>query len=180
MAAVRGGCVQDRWAIGIVQPQDDDHTLHTSAPAYDNSRSHYDQIGDSRHTVNEPRRCTIPGAFRRMRFSLTQPDATARRIINIRSEVSGVGLDYRSFNRRSGTSSGGGSQRICLSTQIGSGLMDMPYVLDEPSAGLHPKDSVKMMATLRRLRDIGNTIIVVERGEDAIRAADHWRFGSAW
>ena len=68
-----------------------------------------------------------------MRFSLTQPDATARRIINIRSEVSGVGLDHLNFNCRSGALSGGGLQRIRLSTQIGSGSMDMPFVLDEPS-----------------------------------------------
>ena len=85
----------------------------------------------------------------------------------------GIGLDYLSFNRRSGTLSGGESQRIRLSTQIGSGLMGMLYVLDEPSIGLHPKDNVKMIATLERLRDIGNTVIVVEHDEDTIRAADH-------
>ena len=85
----------------------------------------------------------------------------------------GIGLDYLSFNRRSSTLSGGESQRIRLSTQIGSGLMGMLYVLDEPSIGLHPKDNVKMIATLERLRDIGNTVIVVEHDEDTIRAADH-------
>src|SRR5688572_27087917 len=85
----------------------------------------------------------------------------------------GIGLDYLSFNRRSVTLSGGESQRIRLSTQIGSGLMGMLYVLDEPSIGLHPKDNVKMIATLASLRDIGNTVIVVEHDEDTIRAADH-------
>jgi excinuclease ABC subunit A len=85
----------------------------------------------------------------------------------------GIGLDYLSLGRRSGTLSGGESQRIRLSTQIGSGLMGMLYVLDEPSIGLHPKDNVKMIATLERLRDIGNTVIVVEHDEDTIRAADH-------
>jgi excinuclease ABC subunit A len=85
----------------------------------------------------------------------------------------GIGLDYLNLNRRSGTLSGGESQRIRLSTQIGSGLMGMLYVLDEPSIGLHPKDNVKMIATLERLRDIGNTVIVVEHDEDSIRAADH-------
>jgi excinuclease ABC subunit A len=85
----------------------------------------------------------------------------------------GIGLDYLNFNRRSGTLSGGESQRIRLSTQIGSGLMGMLYVLDEPSIGLHPKDNVKMIATIQRLRDIGNTVIVVEHDEDTIRAADH-------
>ena len=85
----------------------------------------------------------------------------------------GIGLDYLNFNRRSGTLSGGESQRIRLSTQIGSGLMGMLYVLDEPSIGLHPKDNTKMIATIESLRDIGNTVIVVEHDEDTIRAADH-------
>ena len=85
----------------------------------------------------------------------------------------GIGLDYLNFNRRSSTLSGGESQRIRLSTQIGSGLMGMLYVLDEPSIGLHPKDNVKMIATIEQLRDIGNTVIVVEHDEDTIGAADH-------
>jgi excinuclease ABC subunit A len=85
----------------------------------------------------------------------------------------GIGLDYLNLSRRSGTLSGGESQRIRLSTQIGSGLMGMLYVLDEPSIGLHPKDNAKMIATLESLRDIGNTVIVVEHDEDTIRAADH-------
>ena len=84
-----------------------------------------------------------------------------------------IGLDYLSLNRKSGTLSGGESQRIRLSTQIGSGLMGMLYVLDEPSIGLHPKDNSKMIQTLRHLRDIGNTVIVVEHDEETIRAADH-------
>ena len=100
-----------------------------------------------------------------------------RQVLNeIRGRVElllGIGLDYLNFNRRSGTLSGGESQRIRLSTQIGSGLMGMLYVLDEPSIGLHPKDNVKMIATLESLRDIGNTVIVVEHDEDTIRAADH-------
>src|SRR5947207_2513896 len=83
----------------------------------------------------------------------------------------GIGLDYLNFNRRSGTLSGGESQRIRLSTQIGSGLMGMLYVLDEPSIGLHPKDNVKMIVTLKSLRDIGNTVIVVEQDEETIRAS---------
>ena len=85
----------------------------------------------------------------------------------------GIGLDYLNLNRRSATLSGGESQRIRLSTQIGSGLMGMLYVLDEPSIGLHPKDNEKMIETLRKLRDIGNTVIVVEHDESTIRAADH-------
>ncbi len=103
-------------------------------------------------------------------------DAGRQVLKEIRGRVElllGIGLDYLSFNRRSGTLSGGESQRIRLSTQIGSGLMGMLYVLDEPSIGLHPKDNVKMIATLESLRDIGNTVIVVEHDEDTIRAADH-------
>ncbi len=85
----------------------------------------------------------------------------------------GIGLDYLNFDRKSGTLSGGEAQRIRLSTQIGSGLMGMLYVLDEPSIGLHPKDNQKMIGTLRRLRDLGNTVIVVEHDEDTMRAAEH-------
>lgn len=84
-----------------------------------------------------------------------------------------IGLDYLNLNRRSSTLSGGESQRIRLSSQIGSGLMGMLYVLDEPSIGLHPKDNIKMIETLKRLRDLGNTVIVVEHDADTIRAADH-------
>ncbi|MDR3637196.1 MAG: excinuclease ABC subunit UvrA [Isosphaeraceae bacterium] len=84
-----------------------------------------------------------------------------------------IGLDYLNLNRRSATLSGGESQRIRLSSQIGSGLLGMLYVLDEPSIGLHPKDNVKMIETLKRLRDLGNTVIVVEHDADTIRAADH-------
>ena len=85
----------------------------------------------------------------------------------------GIGLDYLNFDRASGTLSGGEAQRIRLSTQIGSGLMGMLYVLDEPSIGLHPKDNTKMISTLKSLRDLGNTVVVVEHDEDTIRAADH-------
>ena len=85
----------------------------------------------------------------------------------------GIGLDYLTLDRRSATLSGGESQRIRLSTQIGSGLMGMLYVLDEPSIGLHPKDNVRMVSTLRRLVDLGNTVVVVEHDPETIRSADH-------
>jgi excinuclease ABC subunit A len=84
-----------------------------------------------------------------------------------------IGLDYLSLNRRSSTLSGGESQRVRLSVQIGSELVGMLYVLDEPSIGLHPHDNVKMIRTLQRLRDIGNTVLVVEHDEATMRAADH-------
>ena len=83
-----------------------------------------------------------------------------------------VGLGYLTLNRSSGTLSGGEAQRIRLATQIGSGLTGVLYILDEPSIGLHQRDNNKLIATLTRLRDIGNTLIVVEHDEDTIRAAD--------
>jgi len=84
-----------------------------------------------------------------------------------------VGLDYLNLDRTSGTLSGGESQRIRLASQIGSGLSGVLYVLDEPSIGLHQRDNDRLLVTLRRLRDLGNTVIVVEHDEDAIRSADH-------
>lgn len=87
--------------------------------------------------------------------------------------LSSVGLEYLTLSRSSGTLSGGESQRIRLATQIGSSLMGVLYVLDEPSIGLHQKDNEKLLDTLRHLRDIGNTLIVVEHDEDTMYAADY-------
>ncbi|AMG74756.1 excinuclease ABC subunit UvrA [Sphingopyxis granuli] len=87
--------------------------------------------------------------------------------------LNNVGLDYLNLNRTSGTLSGGESQRIRLASQIGSGLSGVLYVLDEPSIGLHQRDNDRLLATLKRLRNLGNTVIVVEHDEDAIRTADH-------
>ena len=83
-----------------------------------------------------------------------------------------VGLDYLTLSRASATLSGGEAQRIRLATQIGAGLMGVLYILDEPSIGLHQRDNARLIATLERLRDLGNTVIVVEHDEDTIRAAD--------
>ena len=84
-----------------------------------------------------------------------------------------VGLEYLTLSRSSGTLSGGESQRIRLASQIGSGLTGVLYVLDEPSIGLHQRDNARLLETLKRLRDLGNTVLVVEHDEDAIRAADY-------
>ena len=84
-----------------------------------------------------------------------------------------VGLGYLTLNRESGTLSGGEAQRIRLATQIGSGLAGVLYILDEPSIGLHQRDNARLLGTLRRLRDLGNSVIVVEHDEETIRAADH-------
>ncbi len=84
-----------------------------------------------------------------------------------------VGLDYLSLDRATGTLSGGEAQRIRLATQIGAGLMGVLYILDEPSIGLHQRDNERLIATLKRLRDLGNTVVVVEHDEDTIREADY-------
>ena len=83
-----------------------------------------------------------------------------------------VGLEYLSLNRASGTLSGGEAQRIRLATQIGSGLVGVTYILDEPSIGLHTRDTFKLIGTLKKLRDLGNTIIVVEHDDDVVKSAD--------
>ncbi len=103
--------------------------------------------------------------------------AIAERILKEINErlgfLNNVGLEYLALGRASGTLSGGESQRIRLASQIGSGLTGVLYVLDEPSIGLHQRDNARLLTTLKRLRDIGNTVIVVEHDEDAIRTADY-------
>ncbi|MFO1073577.1 MAG: excinuclease ABC subunit UvrA [Geminicoccaceae bacterium] len=105
-----------------------------------------------------------------------QQEIAARVLKEIRERLgflNNVGLSYLTLARDSGTLSGGESQRIRLASQIGSGLTGVLYVLDEPSIGLHQRDNDRLLETLRHLRDLGNTVIVVEHDEDAIRAADH-------
>jgi len=106
-----------------------------------------------------------------------QQQEIARRILREINDRLGflvnVGLEYLTLSRASGTLSGGESQRIRLASQIGSGLTGVLYVLDEPSIGLHQRDNDRLLVTLERLRDLGNTVIVVEHDEDAIRAADY-------
>jgi len=105
-----------------------------------------------------------------------QKEIAARILKEIRDRLKflvNVGLEYLSLSRSSGTLSGGESQRIRLASQIGSGLTGVLYVLDEPSIGLHQRDNVKLLEALQRLRDLGNTVIVVEHDEEAIRTADH-------
>ena len=111
------------------------------------------------------------------RHLTAQSNEIAARILKEINERLGflmsVGLEYLTLSRNSGTLSGGESQRIRLASQIGSGLTGVLYVLDEPSIGLHQRDNDRLLDTLRRLRDLGNTVIVVEHDEDAIRAADY-------
>jgi excinuclease ABC subunit A len=100
-------------------------------------------------------------------------DKIVREISNRLGFLINVGLDYLSLDRSADTLSGGEAQRIRLASQIGSGLTGVMYVLDEPSIGLHQRDNDRLLDTLRQLRDLGNTVIVVEHDEDAIRSADH-------
>ena len=109
-------------------------------------------------------------------LSEKEMEIAARILKEIRDRLhflNNVGLDYLTLSRSSGTLSGGESQRIRLASQIGSGLTGVLYVLDEPSIGLHQRDNARLLETLQRLRDLGNSVVVVEHDEDAIRAADH-------
>jgi excinuclease ABC subunit A len=110
------------------------------------------------------------------RLTAKQNEIAVRVLKEIRERLKflvDVGLEYLTLARASGTLSGGESQRIRLASQIGSGLTGVLYVLDEPSIGLHQRDNARLLETLKRLRDLGNTVIVVEHDEDAIRTADH-------
>jgi excinuclease ABC subunit A len=114
---------------------------------------------------------SVPGVL-----NAQQNEIAARVLKEIRERLSfllDVGLNYLTLARASGTLSGGESQRIRLASQIGSGLTGVLYVLDEPSIGLHQRDNARLLETLKRLRDLGNTVIVVEHDEDAIRLADY-------
>jgi excinuclease ABC subunit A len=111
-------------------------------------------------------------------LQLSQRDAViaeqiVKEIKNRLGFLQSVGLGYLTLSRAAGTLSGGESQRIRLATQIGSSLMGVLYILDEPSIGLHQRDNEKLLNTLKNLRDLGNTLIVVEHDEETMRAADY-------
>ena len=117
----------------------------------------------------------LAGFLEGVSFSKRQLDIGGEILKEIKARLEfllDVGLDYLSLSRATGTLSGGEAQRIRLATQIGSGLVAVAYILDEPSIGLHQRDNDKLIATLTRLRDLGNTVIVVEHDEDTMRAAD--------
>ncbi|MCC6493187.1 MAG: excinuclease ABC subunit UvrA [Pirellulales bacterium] len=128
-----------------------------------------------------PEACRLPISDAAEFFSDLILDDTQRKIAaealkEIRGRLgflANVGLDYLSLDRTAPTLSGGESQRIRLAGQVGCGLVGVLYILDEPSIGLHPRDNDRLLATLERLRDLGNTVVVVEHDEDTMRAADH-------
>ncbi len=114
--------------------------------------------------------------FDKLELDGRRGEIAAKVVKEIRARVSflvNVGLDYLTLDRSAETLSGGEAQRIRLASQIGSGLVGVMYILDEPSIGLHQRDNERLLKTLTRLRDIGNTVIVVEHDEDAIKSADH-------
>jgi len=137
------------------------------------------ETSDEQLNIHEFCELTIDAAaefMKRLRLTEQQQKIAGEVIHEIESRLQflvEVGLDYLTLNRESGTLSGGEAQRIRLATQIGSGLAGVLYVLDEPSIGLHQRDNARLLATLRRLRDLGNSVIVVEHDEETIRAADH-------
>ena len=129
--------------------------------------------------IDEVTRMTIRQAddfFQQLTFSPREQKIAAQILKEIHARLNfllNVGLDYLTLARSAGTLSGGEAQRIRLATQIGSGLQGVLYVLDEPSIGLHQRDNNRLLATLKHLRDLGNTLIVVEHDEDTMYAADH-------
>ncbi|MGH8040626.1 MAG: excinuclease ABC subunit UvrA [Rudaea sp.] len=134
-------------------------------------------VGDE----NLPRLTALPidqalEFFRQLSLSGWRGEIAAKIVKEIRERLRflvDVGLDYLTLDRQADSLSGGEAQRIRLASQIGAGLVGVMYVLDEPSIGLHQRDNERLLGTLSRLRDLGNTVIVVEHDEDAIRAADH-------
>ena len=135
--------------------------------------------GDERRGIYQVAAAPLRDAcayFERLRFTGAKKEIADKIVKEIGARLRflvNVGLDYLSLDRSAETLSGGESQRIRLASQIGSGLTGVMYVLDEPSIGLHQRDNDRLIGTLKHLRDLGNTVIVVEHDEDAIRAADH-------
>jgi excinuclease ABC subunit A len=134
---------------------------------------------DGRRSLHDIERATLRDAlhwFDGLQMSGARAEIAAKILQEIRSRLrflDDVGLGYLSLHRSADTLSGGEAQRIRLASQIGSGLTGVMYVLDEPSIGLHQRDNDRLIGTLKRLRDLGNTVLVVEHDEDMIRAADH-------
>jgi excinuclease ABC subunit A len=128
------------------------------------------------YEVAEDAAARLPDLLRDLELTGAKKDIAERVIKEIVARLkflNDVGLDYLSLDRSADTLSGGEAQRIRLASQIGSGLTGVMYVLDEPSIGLHQRDNDRLIATLKHLRDIGNSVLVVEHDEDAIRTADY-------
>jgi excinuclease ABC subunit A len=157
-------------------------TLTSASPAFRDHADHASVLPDgARPERSLPEVCALPVSRAAEFFSSLELDATGQAIAaealkEIRQRLGfldNVGLDYLTLDRTAPTLAGGEMQRIRLAGQIGCGLVGVLYILDEPSIGLHPRDNDRLLDTLGRLRDQGNTVVVVEHDEDTIRAADH-------
>jgi excinuclease ABC subunit A len=157
-------------------------TVTTASPGFRDHADHASMVPDgARPERSLPEVCGLSVAEAREFFSALELDATGQAIaVEALKEIGqrlsfleNVGLDYLSLDRTAPTLAGGEMQRIRLAGQIGCGLVGVLYILDEPSIGLHPRDNNRLLETLARLRDQGNTVVVVEHDEDTIRAADY-------
>ncbi|OCJ04286.1 excinuclease ABC subunit A [Rhizobium sp. AC44/96] len=160
----------ERYMSAAPCPSCNGFRLKPEALAVKVNKLHIGQVTDMSIRVARDWFETLPGSF-----NAKQNEIAVRILKEIRDRLrflNDVGLEYLSLSRNSGTLSGGESQRIRLASQIGSGLTGVLYVLDEPSIGLHQRDNARLLETLKHLRDIGNTVIVVEHDEDAILTAD--------
>ncbi|MFZ2875242.1 MAG: excinuclease ABC subunit UvrA [Phycisphaerales bacterium] len=172
-------CMGDRLRLEAL------HVLVESTHRADTEKAHSQTVvGRPRHdgsmlNIAEFARLNIPDALAFVHGLVLSPEQAiiaepiVKEIANRLRFLTGVGLEYLSLDRRTATLSGGEAQRIRLASQVGSGLVGACYVLDEPTIGLHQRDNDRLIATLRHLADIGNTVLVVEHDEDMIRHADH-------
>ncbi|MBR3848247.1 MAG: excinuclease ABC subunit UvrA [Oscillospiraceae bacterium] len=161
----------------------EDCMIHTPCPACGGKRLRPEALAVTVGGMNISDMCDLPvndalAFINGVESSLTERERSIAELIlrEIRERLGfleSVGLSYLTLSRSAGTLSGGESQRIRLATQIGSSLMGVLYILDEPSIGLHQRDNEKLLATLKRLRDLGNTLLVVEHDEDTMRSADY-------
>ncbi len=161
----------------------EDCMVHTPCPACGGKRLRPEALAVTVGGMNISDMCDLPvnealDFIKNVESSLTERERSIAELIlrEIRERLGfleSVGLSYLTLSRSAGTLSGGESQRIRLATQIGSSLMGVLYILDEPSIGLHQRDNEKLLATLKRLRDLGNTLLVVEHDEDTMRCADY-------
>jgi excinuclease ABC subunit A len=165
-----------------LNPQASAVTLKTASPAFRDPGTMRSMVAHGERPERSlPEVCSLPVARAAEFFSSLELDATGQAIAaealkEIRQRLGfleNVGLDYLTLDRTAPTLAGGEMQRIRLAGQIGCGLVGVLYILDEPSIGLHPRDNGRLLDTLGRLRDQGNTVVVVEHDEDTIRAADH-------
>jgi excinuclease ABC subunit A len=157
------------------------YLVHSACAACEGSRLRKEAPSSCAWRTPRPARwCACPSStpalFQRLTLTGQKGEIADKILKEIRERLHflvNVGLDYLSLDRSAETLSGGEAQRIRLASQIGAGLMGVMYVLDEPSIGLHQRDNERLLGTLQRLRDLGNTVLVVEHDEDAIRTADY-------